>query len=58
MAKDNREVIAMECKGCGRINYHTTKRVKPRSGEQITRLELKKYCKHCQKRTDHKETKK
>ncbi len=57
MAKENREVINLECTVCGQINYQTTKRVKPRSGEQITRLEIAKYCKKCKKRTPHKETK-
>lgn len=57
MAKDAREVINMECSDCKRINYQTEKRVKPRSGEQITKLEVIKYCKHCKKRTKHKETK-
>ncbi|MFZ5392499.1 MAG: 50S ribosomal protein L33 [Patescibacteria group bacterium] len=57
MAKENREVINMECTVCGRLNYQTTKRMKPKSGEQITRLELIKFCRHCKKRTPHKETK-
>lgn len=57
MAKENREVINVQCGECGEINYQTTKRVKPRSGEQIKKLEVKKFCKHCRKRTPHKETK-
>ncbi|MFA4930409.1 MAG: 50S ribosomal protein L33 [Patescibacteria group bacterium] len=57
MAKESREVINMECSGCGRINYQTEKRVKPRSGEQITKLEITKFCKHCRKRLKHKQTK-
>ncbi|MBU0648226.1 50S ribosomal protein L33 [Patescibacteria group bacterium] len=57
MAKDNREVINLECKDCGHLNYQTKKRVKPYSGEQITKLELKKYCEHCRKHREHKETK-
>lgn len=57
MAKDNRELISMQCTECKRINYHTRKRVKPRSGEKIERLELNKFCRHCQKHLPHKETK-
>ena len=57
MAKDNREIIDLRCTECDRNIYTSTKRVKPRSGEEIKRLEIKKYCKICKKRTNHKESK-
>ena len=47
MAKDNREIINMQCTKCKNINYHTYKRVKPNSGEKIERLERKKFCRKC-----------
>jgi len=53
MAKEARPVINLECSECQRRNYATTKNVKTSK----TRLELKKYCKWCRKRTIHKETK-
>jgi len=55
--KENRKVINMQCTDCQRITHHTTKRIKPKSGEEVKRLEIKKYCKYCKKRTAHKETK-
>lgn len=55
--KENRAVINLQCADCGRINYQTSKRIKPRSGEQIKKMEIKKYCKWCKKKTAHKETK-
>jgi large subunit ribosomal protein L33 len=57
MAKDSREIIQLHCTVCDKSVYTTTKRVKPRSGEEIKRLEISKYCKYCRKRTMHKESK-
>ncbi len=57
MAKDNRDLICMQCTECKNINYHTTKRVKPNSGEKIERLERKKFCRKCRAHQNHKETK-
>ena len=48
-----RDVILMSCKECKRKNYSTTKNRKTQSGK----LEVKKYCKFCDKHTPHKETK-
>jgi large subunit ribosomal protein L33 len=48
-----RTIIQMECTVCKNRNYSTTK------NKTLTpeRLELKKFCKFCQKHTPHKETK-
>lgn len=51
MSQDN--LIKLECSDCHRINYHTRKNKKLVK----KRLELKKFCQWCKKRTIHKETK-
>ncbi|MBD3251091.1 50S ribosomal protein L33 [Candidatus Uhrbacteria bacterium] len=51
MSQDN--LIKLECTVCKRINYHSKKNKK----KLKNRLEENKYCKHCKKRTPHKETK-
>jgi large subunit ribosomal protein L33 len=48
-----REVILLSCQECKRKNYSITKNKKTQSGK----LEVKKYCKFCDKHTVHKETK-
>jgi large subunit ribosomal protein L33 len=48
-----RDIITLECAECKRRNYTTTKNKKLQSG----RVEHKKYCPWCSKRTPHKETK-
>ncbi|MEO8514393.1 MAG: 50S ribosomal protein L33 [Ignavibacteria bacterium] len=53
MAKDGRLIIVLECTDCKNRNYSTTKNKTLHSG----RVEHKKFCKHCTKRTLHKETK-
>jgi large subunit ribosomal protein L33 len=47
-----RDNIAMQCSGCKRRNYVTTKNKKNTTGK----LELNKYCRWCRKHTPHKET--
>ena len=47
------DIITLACTECKRRNYSTTKNKKT----MTDRLELKKYCKFCQKHTIHKETK-
>ena len=47
------DIITMECTGCKRRNYSTTKNKKTKQGK----LERKKFCAHCKKHTVHKETK-
>ncbi|WP_408955491.1 50S ribosomal protein L33 [Natroniella sp. ANB-PHB2] len=47
-----REIITLACTECKRRNYSTTKN----KTNHRERLELKKYCKFCQKHTVHKET--
>ncbi|MBD3281158.1 50S ribosomal protein L33 [Candidatus Uhrbacteria bacterium] len=51
MSQDN--LIKLECTVCKRVNYHSSKNKKTLKN----RLEMQKYCKHCKKRTPHKETK-
>jgi large subunit ribosomal protein L33 len=48
-----RDIITLACTECKRRNYATTKNKKTTPD----RLELKKYCKFCQKHTPHRETK-
>ena len=52
-AKGPRENITLECTECKRRNYMTSKNKR----NNTDRLEIVKYCKFCQKRTTHKETK-
>lgn len=47
-----KNLIKLECAECHRVNYRSTKNKNIRE-----RLELKKFCKFCQKHTPHKETK-
>jgi len=48
-----REIITLACADCKRRNYTLTKNKKLHQ-EKLT---VKKYCKWCDKRTVHKETK-
>jgi large subunit ribosomal protein L33 len=47
------DIIAMECGGCKRRNYTTTKNKKTNT----EKLQRKRYCRHCRKHTLHKEHK-
>jgi large subunit ribosomal protein L33 len=51
MPQDN--LIKLECTGCKRVNYFSTKNKKTLKN----RLELKKFCRWCKKHVLHKETK-
>ncbi len=51
--KDVRPVITMECTECHERNYTSEK--SRRNDPQ--RIELKKYCRRCNKHTLHRETK-
>ncbi|NJD03885.1 MAG: 50S ribosomal protein L33 [Ruminiclostridium sp.] len=51
MSQDN--LAKLECTNCKNLNYYTRRNKKTIK----TRLEMKKYCKHCKKHTMHKETK-
>ncbi len=48
-----RETIILACTECKRRNYNTEKNKK----NNPERLEVKKFCKFCNKTTVHKETK-
>ena len=50
MARDN---IILQCVECGNQNYITTKNKKLHPD----RMEIKKYCPKCNKKTNHKEKK-
>lgn len=52
--KDQRLVIALICTVCKNQNY-ISYRNKINTPEK---LKLRKYCRHCRKHTDHKETSK
>ncbi|MFC1656695.1 50S ribosomal protein L33 [Patescibacteria group bacterium] len=56
MAKDARAVIDLSCTECDRINYQSTKNIKPETGKNIP-LKLNKFCKWCKKHAEHKELK-
>lgn len=43
---------ALACTECGQRNYHI-----PAKTGQLVRLEVKKFCKYCNRHTLHKETK-
>jgi len=47
-----RDIITLACSECKQRNYTTTKNKKTHPD----RLELKKYCRFCDKHTPHKET--
>lgn len=58
--KGAREIVALVCSVCKNQNYVTVRnkvnmQTKATKGEKLI---LKKYCKFCKKRTDHKETSK
>ena len=52
--KDQRELVALVCPVCKNQNY-ITKRNKINTPEKLV---MKKYCRHCRKHTEHKETNK
>jgi len=51
MSQDN--LIKQLCTNCKEINYHSSRNKKTLK----TKLEMKKYCRHCKKHTLHKEAK-
>ncbi len=48
-----REIISLQCDGCKRRNYTTTKNRKTMSDK----LTLRKFCPFCRKHTAHKKAK-
>ncbi len=52
--KGSRVLIGLVCEVCNRQNYVTEKNKVNTSGS----IKLKKFCRHCRKRTVHKEKKK
>ncbi|MGB5811564.1 MAG: 50S ribosomal protein L33 [Polyangiales bacterium] len=51
---DKRVKVALVCEECGSRNYQTTKARK--IGRQ-ERLALRKFCRNCNRHTEHKESK-
>ena len=51
MSQDN--LLRLKCTVCKNANYYTTKNKK----KVERKLEYKKFCKKCRKRTNHKEAK-
>ncbi|MBQ7501517.1 50S ribosomal protein L33 [bacterium] len=51
--KEVRVIINLACQDCKRRNYATKKNKQ----NDPDRMEIKKYCRFCQKHTVHKETK-
>jgi large subunit ribosomal protein L33 len=49
----NRTIITLECPVCRHRNYTTTKNKRT----MTDKLVLPKFCSHCRKHTEHKETK-
>ncbi|RIJ66131.1 MULTISPECIES: 50S ribosomal protein L33 [unclassified Rummeliibacillus] len=43
--------VALSCEKCGARNYHV-----PAAKDSSKRMELKKYCSHCNEHTLHKQT--
>lgn len=52
--KGNRAIIGFACSICNSFNYITEKN----KINTTDKLVLKKYCRKCKKKTDHKETQK
>ncbi|MBN1169044.1 50S ribosomal protein L33 [Candidatus Woesebacteria bacterium] len=60
MAVAGREIVGMVCTKCKSQNYITTRNkvnIQNKTGGS-GKLEVKKYCKNCKKKTTHKETSK
>ncbi|MDD4625033.1 MAG: 50S ribosomal protein L33 [Candidatus Paceibacterota bacterium] len=53
MATKKKTTVKLVCTSCKSANYFGHK-----SPKSETKIELSKYCKHCRKRTPHKESKK
>ncbi len=53
MAKKKKKYIRLKCTVCGHINYVTTKP----DTQGNAKFTIKKYCKWCNKHTEHVETK-
>lgn len=53
-SKYSENIIRLKCAECARFNYYTRRNKK--TAEK--KLEVKKFCKWCRKRTNHKEHKK
>lgn len=58
MDRTRRTPIVLVCSECKARNYKTTKRASAADLErEVAPVELKKFCKQCQKHTAHRETK-
>jgi large subunit ribosomal protein L33 len=57
MDRTRRTPIVLVCAECKARNYKTTKRAGAGDDKETAPVELKKFCKQCQKHTAHRETK-
>ncbi|MBK8253104.1 MAG: 50S ribosomal protein L33 [Polyangiaceae bacterium] len=57
MDRTRRTPIVLVCSECKARNYKTTRKAGADQPTEVAPVELKKFCKHCQKHTMHKETK-
>lgn len=60
MAKSRRVIFQLECSGCKARNYTSSKNpdnIALKTKDQNTKLKFSKYCKHCRKKTEHREVK-
>jgi large subunit ribosomal protein L33 len=57
MDRTRRTPIVLVCAECKARNYKTTKRAGAGDNKETAPVELKKFCKQCQKHTAHRETK-
>lgn len=53
--KGPRQIYGLSCTVCNSRNYVTTKNKSNAAAKNQGKLNLKKYCKRCQKHTEHKE---
>ena len=57
MAVKKKPYAKIQCTVCKEINYFTHKSKMSKAKEGESKLEMQKFCKHCRKRTLHKEAK-
>jgi len=55
MAKSKKELLLLRCSVCGNTNY--TSRKSKGLLEAKEKFTITKFCRHCRKHTEHKETK-
>jgi large subunit ribosomal protein L33 len=56
--KGAREIVGLICSVCKNQNYVTERNKVNMDTKGLGKLNLKKFCRHCKKHTEHKETNK